>query len=95
MRSRPDSGWNFGNYPSEEFDALCDAYFAETDRDAAREIAMDMQEVLATDLPYIYLFTTPMYDAWDNTKVAFPYTDQPDGIGSGTYGMQEYVLSVQ
>jgi ABC-type transport system substrate-binding protein len=91
---QPGSGWNFGAYDSEEFDALCDDYYAETDRDAARDIAMELQNILAEDLPYIYLFTTPMFDAWDNTRVMFPFTDVPDGIGSGTYGLQEYVMSV-
>ncbi len=92
---QPDSGWNFGAYDSEEFDELCNQYKAETDREKAREIAMQFQEVLATDLPYLYLFTTPLYDAWDNTRVMFPFTEVADGIGGGAYGLQEYVLSVQ
>ena len=54
-----------------------------------------MQNVLAEDLPYIYLFTTPMWDAWDINTVMFPYTEVNDGIGSGTYGLQEFVMSVQ
>ncbi len=90
-----DSGWNFGDYNSEEFETLCNAYKAETDRDKARDIAMQFQEVLAEDLPYLYLFTTPLYDAWDNTRIMFPFTEVPDGIGGGAYGLQEFVLSVQ
>ena len=54
-----------------------------------------LQEILAEDLPYLYLFTTPMFDAWDGTSVMFPFTDVPDGIGSGPYGLQEYVMSVE
>jgi len=92
---QPESGWNFGAYDSQEFDDLCNQYKAETDREKAREIAMQFQEVLATDLPYLYLFTTPLYDAWDNTRVMFPFTEVADGIGGGAYGLQEYVLSVQ
>jgi len=88
---QPGAGWNFGAYDSVEFDDLCNQYKAETDRDKAREIAMKFQE----DLPYLYLFTTPLYDAWDNTRVMFPFTEVADGIGGGAYGLQEYVLSVQ
>jgi hypothetical protein len=36
-----------------------------------------------------------MWDAWDSTSVTYPFTDVPDGIGSGAYGLQEFVLSVQ
>lgn len=90
-----DAGSNFGDYNSEEFETLCNAYKAETDRDKAREIAMQFQEVLANDLPYLYLFTPPLRDAWDSTRVLFPFTDVPDGIGGGAYALQEYVLSIQ
>ncbi len=92
---QPGSGWNYGAYDSEEFDVLCNDLFAETERETARDIVFDLQDILAEDLPYIYLFTTPMWDAWDSTTIDFPFTDVPDGIGSGAYGLQEYVLSVQ
>jgi ABC-type transport system substrate-binding protein len=92
---QPGSGWNVGLYDSEEFDARCNDFFAETDRETAREIGFELQNILAEDLPYIYLFTTPMWDAWDSSRVTFPFTDVPDGIGSGGYGLQEYVLSVE
>lgn len=92
---QPGQGWNVGLYDSEEFDTLCNSFFDETDVEAARQIGYQMQDVLAEDLPYIYLFTTPMWDAWDVNTVMFPFTDVNDGIGSGTYGLQEYVMSVQ
>jgi peptide/nickel transport system substrate-binding protein len=92
---QPGSGWNYGSYDSEEFDAICNDLFAETDRETARDMVFEIQDILAEDLPYIYLFTTPMWDAWDTSRVMFPFTDVLDGIGSGTYGLQEYVLSVQ
>lgn len=92
---QPGSGWNVGLYDSEEFDARCNDFFDETDIEAARQIGYDMQAILAEDLPYIYLFTTPMWDAWDTNRVMFPFTDVNDGIGSGTYGLQEFVMSVQ
>lgn len=92
---QPGSGWNAGQYDSEEFDAKCDEYFAETDIDRAKEIGFELQEILAVDLPYIYLFTTPMWDAWDGSRVIFPFTDMLDGIGSGNYGLKPYVQAVE
>jgi peptide/nickel transport system substrate-binding protein len=47
-------------------------------------LAFQIQDTLATELPYIILFTTPIYDAYRN--VDYPYTDVLDGIGSGLYG---------
>jgi len=92
---QPGSGWNVGLYDSEEFDALCSDFFDETDMETAQQLSYELQNILAEDLPYIYLFTTPMWDAWDVNTVMFPYTDVNDGIGSGPYGLQEYVMSVQ
>jgi ABC-type transport system substrate-binding protein len=92
---QPGAGWNFGAYDSLEFDAVCNQLLAETDRDAARELAFAGQEILAEDLPYIYLFTTPMFDAWNNSSVSYPFTDVLDGIGSGYYGLPDYVMAVQ
>jgi hypothetical protein len=74
---------------------MCDEFYAETDLETAREQNYAIQEVLATELPYVYLFTTPMWDAWDNTRVMFPFTDVNDGLGSGAYGLKNFVQAVQ
>jgi ABC-type transport system substrate-binding protein len=87
--------FNVGNYSNPEFDALCDEFYAETDRTEAQQQSYQLQEYLATDLPYIYLFTTPMWDAWDNSSVFFPFTDVTDGLGSGAYGLKAYVKAVK
>lgn len=92
---QPGSSWNSGQYDSEEFDAKCDEFFAATEREVARDLGFEMQNILAEDLPYIYLFTTPMWDAWDANRVMYPFTDVLDGLGSGYYGLPEYVQSVQ
>jgi len=92
---QPGSGWNVGLYDSVAFDEKCNEFFAETDRATAQQIAFEMQDILATDLPYVYLFTTPMWDAWNSDALQFPFTDVPDGIGSGSYGLPEFVMSVQ
>jgi ABC-type transport system substrate-binding protein len=89
------AGFNVLNYSNPDFDAMCDEFYAETDLETAREQNYAIQEVLATELPYVYLFTTPMWDAWDNTRVMFPFTDVNDGLGSGAYGLKNFVQAVQ
>ncbi len=88
-------GFNTPNYSNPDFDAMCDEFYAETDIDAAKVQNYALQEMLATELPYVYLFTTPMWDAWNNDALVFPFTDVNDGIGSGTYGLKAYVQAVQ
>ena len=92
---QPGSGWNYGAYDSEEFDAVCNELFAETEMEAARELVFQLQDILAEDLPYIYLFTTPMADAWNRTQIMFPFTDVPGGIAGGPNGMLDLIMSVE
>ncbi len=66
------SGFNSPNYSNPDFDAMCDEFYAEVDLERARELNFQLQEILATELPYIYLFTTPMYDAYNNDALIFP-----------------------
>ncbi len=80
------------NYTSAVLDEKCNAFYSEAEVEAARDLAFDIQEILANDLPYIYLFTTPVYDAYRN--VTYPYTNILDGIGSGYYGFPAYAMPV-
>jgi ABC-type transport system substrate-binding protein len=73
------------NYVSEELKAQCEVFKAEKDIEVARDQAFELQNLLATELPYITLFTTPVVDAYRN--IEFPYTETLDGIGPGNYGM--------
>ncbi len=89
------AGFNTGKFNNPDFDAMCDEFYAETDLDTAQEQSYAIQEVLATELPYIYLFTTPIYDAWRSDNVLYPFLDVPDGIGAGAYGLKSFVQAVQ
>jgi len=60
----------------------------------ARLIGYEMQEILATELPYTYLFATPVMDAYNITVVEFPFTDVLDGI-EGVYGLQHLVTTIE
>jgi ABC-type transport system substrate-binding protein len=84
----------FTGYAGEELISYCESFLASTDLDEAKEIAFEMQEVLATDLPYTYLFANPVLDAYNIESVAYPYTQVLDGI-EGLYGMQNIVKSAE
>jgi ABC-type transport system substrate-binding protein len=83
-------GSNVNFYESERLQEGCLRFQTETDLAAAREIAFELQDILADELPYITLFTLPMIDAYRN--VDFPFTDVFDGIGSGLYGAPHFAV---
>jgi peptide/nickel transport system substrate-binding protein len=86
--------FQFMNYNNRQLDNLCDDFLGETDRDAAREYALQLQEILATDLPYIYIFTNPIIDAYRVDTIEYPFTSLLDGI-QGEYGLQSVVYAAQ
>ncbi len=82
----PDKEFNTTGYANEDFETACDAFYDATDLETAQDLVFELQEILATDLPYVYLFTTPIVDAYRNDTVSFPYTEVLGGL-SGMYGM--------
>ncbi len=81
--SRADSatagGFNIPGYANPEFDAMADQLKAETDINAAAALVREMDAVLAQDVPYVVLFTTPVLEAFRNT-LEFPSTTTLDGL---------------
>ncbi|MGD8759905.1 MAG: ABC transporter substrate-binding protein [Anaerolineales bacterium] len=80
----------FTGYAGQELADLCVAFKASSDLEEARQMAFRMQDILTEELPYTYLFATPVLDAFDTTSVAFPYTEVLGGIEL-VYGLQELV----
>ena len=56
---------------SERFDAAADAFEAATDVATAAELTMEMDLILAEELPYVVLFRTPIIEAYF-ANVQFP-----------------------
>lgn len=79
------AGYNVLNYSNRTLDATCQQFQAATDIATARTLAYELQEILAVDLPYVFLFTTPVRDAYDTSRLQFDYTDVLGGIS----GMQQ------
>ncbi len=84
-------GQNFGGFANPEFDALAEEFLEATTLEQARDLAFQMQALLATQLPYVTLFETPKVDIYRLEKVEFPDTSVFNGI-EGAGGMQTIAL---
>ena len=84
-------GNNWGGFADPEFDDLADRFLQATSFDEARELAHQMQALVATRLPYVTLFETPKLDVYRPAKVQFPYTQVLGGIEQAQ-GMQTIAL---
>ena len=86
-----EGGYNWGGYGNPEYDALAFALLSETTIEGARELVYQMQELLADDLPYVPLFTTPKIDVFRPSRVEYPYTSVLGGMAQ-QQGLQHVVL---
>ena len=89
FHSRNDSsggGANSSGYSSSEFDALADEFNAATDSDRARELSLQMQEMIASDAPVVVLYTTNHYYVYRKT-LDFPFIDLLHSLNRGTGGL--------
>ena len=75
FHSREDAvdggGFNTPGYKSERFDAAADAFEASTNVADAAMWTMEMDLILAEELPYVVLFRTPIIEAYGSNTV-FP-----------------------
>ncbi len=85
-------GTNPYGYVSPTLQGLCEEFLLETDLMAAKDLAFQIQDLLATELPYITIFTNPIRDAWRN--VTYPYTQLLDGLGGALYGAPSFAVPV-
>lgn len=69
-----ESGYNFVGYTNPEYDALAEAQRAETDPEKRRELIFQAQEIIARDVPYIYVAHPSLpqlvrIDVWDKNSI--------------------------
>lgn len=81
--------FNAGGYSNPEFDELADGIKSCTTFDECKEIADQIQQVLAEDLPYVVLFDTSITEVYAD-YLNFPYTDALDGL-QNLFGMPSMV----
>ncbi len=72
-------GNNSTGYASDEFDALCEAFESTSNLEDAKASAVEMQQLLAKDLPYVNLFYRQAIDLI-RTNVDLPYTNTLGGL---------------
>ncbi len=74
-----NGGFNTPGYSNPEFDALAKQFNTAKTLEEARDIIFQADAIIADDLPYVVLFTTPIIEAYRNT-IEFPFTTTLDGI---------------
>jgi ABC-type transport system substrate-binding protein len=78
-------GNNAGGYTSQEFDTLSDQLLTCESYDTCRDIANQIQKLVANDVPWIALFDTGIYEAYSKNLI-YPYTSTIGGLQQ-MYGM--------
>jgi peptide/nickel transport system substrate-binding protein len=73
-------GNNAGGYINPEFEAEAQALLSCQEFDECRAIADRIQDILATEVPYVVLFDTGIIEAFRTDTVEFPFTDQLSGL---------------
>lgn len=84
----------FTGYTSDRLSELCGEFTSTTDLAYAKELGYEMQEILATELPYLYLFSNPVQDAYNVANVGYPYLEVLGGL-ENLYGQQINVYSAE
>lgn len=70
---------NAGGFNNPDFDAKADELLSCETNEACREIAFELQEILATELPYIVLFDTGIVETY-RANLQYPYTETLSGL---------------
>jgi len=84
----------FTGYTGDRLSELCTEFKSTNDLDHAKELGYEMQTILATEIPYMYLFANPVQDAYNVSTVTFPYLEVLGGL-ENLYGLQLNVYSAE
>jgi len=71
---------NNTGFTSGAFDELLATYSATRDPVEARQVLWAMEEILATQKPYVFLYTEPITELYRADRVAFPFQTRLGGI---------------
>jgi len=87
---------NAQGYENPAYDEAVDAFLQESrDMNRARTLALELQEMLARDLPYVVLFDTPIVEAYRSDRVRFPTTEGLGGIQYQVLLRNDFLASIQ
>jgi peptide/nickel transport system substrate-binding protein len=79
-------GNNAGGYINKDFDDLSDQLLTCESYEACREIADQIQVMVSTDVPWMTLFDTGIYESFSK-NLTYPYTEVIGGLQQSVYGM--------
>jgi ABC-type transport system substrate-binding protein len=71
---------NYGAFSSPEYDALSDQLKTCTELDQCQQIAVQTQEALAEELPYVLLFDTGIVEVYNSDILEYPFTESLGGL---------------
>jgi peptide/nickel transport system substrate-binding protein len=80
------------NYDGNQIKTICETLDVTSDLDTAHQQVLEIQSVLARDLPFIPLYSGVTYDAYRN--MTYPFEQVPDGL-SGIYGAPALAVPVK
>lgn len=76
-------GGNYGRYVSKKGDELLNQYATTTDPAQQKQIAQQLQQVFADEVPLVPLYLSPLWYEYNTTRfTGFPTKDNPYVVGS-------------
>ncbi|MGQ0849494.1 MAG: ABC transporter substrate-binding protein [Actinomycetota bacterium] len=75
-----NGGNNAPGFHSEAFDGLAEQFQASQSEEEAFDLMWQMEEVIATEKPYILLFDTGILEFYRHANVEFPFTETLSGL---------------
>ena len=89
-------GNNAGGYINEDFEAVASQLKSCDTLESCKELSDQTQQILATEVPYVVLFATPILDAYRSATIEFPYTTVLNGlVGASQGGYMAEVVRVK
>jgi len=75
-----DGGSNAPGFHNDAYDALVVQFLAAQSEEEAYDLMWQMEEILATEKPYILLFDTGILEFYRQANVHYPFTDSLSGL---------------
>ena len=75
-----NGGDNAPGFHNEEYDALVEQFLSAQTEEEAYDIMWQMEQILATEKPYILLFDTGILEFYRQANIKFPFTQTLSGL---------------
>jgi peptide/nickel transport system substrate-binding protein len=82
-----EGGYNVAGYISSDYDVLADEFASNLDLEARKAVAMEMQSILANDVPQPPMFKLQLKNAYNKAK----FSNITPGVGLGVYSFWNFM----